>query len=89
MNDDNVYNNVKVKRNLYFILQFKTKYSANDEALIKYFNNIINVIVYYFSWTKIDIVVSMTHRYRLSTNTSKSLPFNSTVWIGWRFTFYI
>lgn len=49
------------KLNEIFILFFnlRQKYSANDEAIIKYFNNIINVIVYHFSWAKIDIVVSV------------------------------
>lgn len=49
------------KLNEIFILLFnlRQKYSANDEAIIKYLNNIINVIVYHFSWAKIDIVVSV------------------------------
>lgn len=49
------------KLNEIFILFFnlRQKYSENDEAIIKYFNDIINVIVYNLSWAKIDIVVSV------------------------------
>lgn len=49
------------KLNEIFILFFnlRQKYSENDEAIIKYFINIINVIVYHFSSDKIDIVVSV------------------------------
>lgn len=39
------------KLNEIFILFFNSrqKYSAKNEVIIKYFNNIINIIVYHFS----------------------------------------